>query len=1120
MSTRVLVGLWTLALLLAAGAAVLIFTSDHDDSPYATAALSLPVGLTFVGAGLIAWARRPENRVGRLLTLVGFSWFIGALAESNISLVFTLGFAFELVAFGFFAWLVLAFPSGKLETRLDRALVCMTFVLVTLGAIPFMLVDDLRDVAPDGAPANAFLISHRETLGDALRLAVEGVAVVLVLAIIAVVARRWLAARRPLRRALTPVYLTSAAVLVTLIFAIPLDALGASGEAVSDVLILIGLMAVPLAFLLGLLRGRLARAGVGRLLLEVPEGATLDQAQSGLRHALGDPTLQLAYWVPEDGTYVDTEGKPLELPPDTATRVTTMVAYEDRPVAALIHDAVLRNEPELLEQAVAAARIGLEKDRTLHELRQSEARNRALLAAMPDLMFRFSRDGTYLDIHAPDPSRLYNPSARMLGANIVDVLPADVAHKALESFARALAEGPQTVEYSLEIGGESRHFEGRVTASGSDEVVMIVRDVTENERQEEALRQSEARTSALLDAMPDLMFRIDREGRYLDFKADSEDHLATPASEVVGRRVFDRLPPEVAEPIMTVAQRALEQGGVHSIEYDLDLGGQLRHYEGRLVASGVDEVVMIVRDFTERRHLQDELSKRVDELQRERDLIRTVVDTAPTLFCGVDPEGRIVRFNRALRRLSGHTDMAAVEGRPFWEVFVAPDHAAEAERRFRAVLAGAEDGEHEDVWLTADGEQATVAWSLNAYTGDRADDRYLVTGTNITKRKRAEAKLQRLAEEQAALRRVATVVASQREPERIFEIVSHEASRVLGAQSSGIVRFEEDAPIGRIVGRWHGDGPRGFELGSVIPITGESALPRLFRTGQPTRMDGYENAQDEVGRTMHTLGFRSVVAAPVDVGGRLWGAVVVATTRPEPLPADTEQRLGRFAELVALALASADAREELIASRARIVEAGDAERRRLERNLHDGAQQRLVSLSLSLRLAQARLKKAPDEAEAMLVAAAEELSQALDDLRELARGIHPAVLTDRGLEPALEALAARSPVPIEIEAPSERLPQPVEATAYYVVSEALANVAKYAEASEVAVRVERADGRVVVEVEDDGVGGADPGGGTGLRGLADRVSALDGQLEVASPSGQGTRIRAEIPLPPTDGETP
>jgi signal transduction histidine kinase len=229
---------------------------------------------------------------------------------------------------------------------------------------------------------------------------------------------------------------------------------------------------------------------------------------------------------------------------------------------------------------------------------------------------------------------------------------------------------------------------------------------------------------------------------------------------------------------------------------------------------------------------------------------------------------------------------------------------------------------------------------------------------------------------------------------------------------------------------------------------------------------------------------------------------------PEPFPEDAEQRMSYFAELAAQALANAPAREELAASRARIVAAGDAERRRLERNLHDGAQQRLVSLALMLRLA---ARRHPEDSD--LSRAGEELSQALQELRELARGIHPAVLTERGLEPAVRALADRAPVPVELAVSlgNHRLPGPVEAAAYYVVSEALTNVAKYAKASLVRIAVDRVDGAAQITVTDDGIGGAHPDRGSGLRGLADRVEALNGRLTIDSPLGAGTTLRATLP---------
>jgi PAS domain S-box-containing protein len=251
----------------------------------------------------------------------------------------------------------------------------------------------------------------------------------------------------------------------------------------------------------------------------------------------------------------------------------------------------------------------------------------------------------------------------------------------------------------------------------------------------------------------------------------------------------------------------------------------------------------------------------------------------------------------------------------------------------------------------------------------------------------------------------------------------------------------------------------------------------------------------------------SIASAPVrDRSGRVVGNMVAYT--------DITERKLQEAELHRLNAELHLRLEQLAASRARIVTAGDVERRRLERNLHDGAQQRLVTLSLSLRLALEKLESDPAAARTALVGAGDELSHALEELRELARGLHPAVLTDRGLRAAVETLADRAPVSVRVtEIVDERLPEPVEAAAYYLVAEALTNVAKYASASQVSVRVARTDGNVVVEVADDGIGGADAAGGTGLRGLADRVEALGGSLEVVSPEGAGTSLRAEIPRP-------
>ena len=295
--------------------------------------------------------------------------------------------------------------------------------------------------------------------------------------------------------------------------------------------------------------------------------------------------------------------------------------------------------------------------------------------------------------------------------------------------------------------------------------------------------------------------------------------------------------------------------------------------------------------------------------------------------------------------------------------------------------------------------------------------------------------------------------------------------------------------------------------------TGTRSSARVFRSGRPARIDNYDDAPGALAEQLRGFGYRSSVAAPVSVGARLWGVLVASATDSDRLVSGSERRLSDFADLVAQALSNADAYDKLAGSRARIVEAGDAERRRLERNLHDGAQQRLVSLALQLRMVEGSFDANPDRARQDLAAAREQLKHALDELRELARGIHPAILTDGGLAPALSALAHRATLPVEIDdVPDERLPEPVEAAAYYLIAEAITNVAKHAHASHVSVSVLRDNGRVLVRVADDGVGGADPGAGSGLHGLADRVEALHGQLSVDSPSGGGTRLEARIPV--------
>ena len=612
----------------------------------------------------------------------------------------------------------------------------------------------------------------------------------------------------------------------------------------------VALIGVPFLFLWGLLQTRLARADIGRALAEEPAGGV----QQRMRELLRDPTAELLYVCDDPTRYVDVDGRPRELVVDPG-RAVTPIEREGRALAVIVHDEALLEEPELLEQVAAAVGLEIERDQNVIALQASERRNRALVDAMPDNMFRISRDGVILDIQETPASDIQ------------------------------------------------------------------------------------------------------------------------PVQAKVGSSAYDYpVPMELIERVMAAGRRALDTGELQTIEWTLEDEGEMPHMEGRFMPSGDDEFFLVVRDVTERK-------------QREV--------------------------------------------------------------------------------------------------------------------------------EQAALHRVALAVASEARPEQIFDLVSEEIARVLGGHTTNLVRFEPGGLEALIVGGWRKPGARGFPIGERFPLEG-TASEIVLKTGRATRRErGAADVSPWLAEEMRDLDVQSLIAAPVTLTGRPWGAAVVTLMTPHSFPPGTEERLSAFTRLISLALANEEARSELAASRARLVSAGDKERRRLERNLHDGAQQRLVSVSVSLRLAQAQLKKGDtSDAVELMSEANEELGVALEELRELARGIHPAVLTERGLGPALATLADRAPLPVEVDGlPVQRFPGQVEAAAYYVVSEALANVAKYADASSVTVKVGREDGRAVVEVADDGVGGANPRLGSGLYGLTDRIEALEGQLRIKSPPGEGTVIRAEIPCP-------
>ncbi len=376
----------------------------------------------------------------------------------------------------------------------------------------------------------------------------------------------------------------------------------------------------------------------------------------------------------------------------------------------------------------------------------------------------------------------------------------------------------------------------------------------------------------------------------------------------------------------------------------------------------------------------------------------------------------------------------------------------------------------------------------------------------------AREELGAIADEQAALRRVATLVAEGASPPDVFAAVAEEAGRLLPADVTILNRYDLDGTMVSIAG-WSRTG-EGLRIGDRGPIGGRDVAALVFETGRPTRIDSYDDdAGPLASRWIASAGLRSSVGVPISVEGRIWGSLVAASTTDQPLARDTEARLAGFTELVATAIANAQAQAELTASRARIVDTADETRRRIERDLHDGSQQRLVSLALRLRAAQAAVPSDLDELASELDRVAAGLGDALHELREYARGIHPPILAERGLGPALKTLVQQSPVPVQLDVRADmRLPERVELGAYYVVSEALTNAAKYANATSVAVGIEADDGFLRLSVRDDGVGGADFKHGSGLVGLKDRVEALGGRISLESPPGAGTSVRVELPL--------
>jgi PAS domain S-box-containing protein len=822
---------WGAAAFVAAAVSLIVGLRSHHMRPSAVElGVDLALGLSFAASGLIAWTRRPENNTGRLLLVVSFTWSLGLLGTANDGVVSAIGIASGALVLAAFVQLVLAYPTGRLPTRLDRGIVVCGYALAIVANVLTLMFDP--HAACSKCTTTVLLVEKRPAVGRAVDFGANVFGAILIAAVVVLLVARYRAATPVARRVLRPIGLSGA---TSLFFLGAGFAAGPIDQGVKNVLVTIALIAlasVPFWFLAGLLRSRLARGGVAQLLLDVRETASLEEAQDGLRRALNDAGVMLAAWVEERHGYVDPDGKAFELPTDDVERIATMVASETgEPVAVIVHDRALLDEPELLEAVAVAARLALHRNR-----------------------------------------------------------------------------------------------------------------------------------------------------------------------------------------------------------------------------------------------LQAELRARLDELQRERDFMRDVVNAAPAFFCVLDLEGRIIRFNDTMARARGIRDgddeVDNVRGHFVWEIFPVPEDAA----AFRASVLANASGEQQHLFRAAGGGAIDVAWSLTPVNDSQGVLRLVLTGADVSERVRHADELRR---------------------ERDFlDLVGHSTPTLLCVVDPNGVVMERGVNTAFEVATGVGDdaaiGRPFWEL--VVPADEVAGARAAFfesvACGCSIRVETPWRAAD--------------------------GSEIIVEWWPTSLDGYREEHY-----LICAMDITARKRdeEELRRSRSRLVDAADAERRRLERNLHDGAQQRLVSLSLALRLAESKLRVDPEGASTILGGAGEELALALQELRELARGLHPAILTDRGLAPALETLAERSIVPVELEVDLDlRLPGPVEVAIFYVVSEALANIAKHADASAVTVRVAHAGDAVAVAVADNGAGGADDSVGSGLRGLRDRVEALDGRIVVESPAGAGTRVLATIPL--------
>jgi PAS domain S-box-containing protein len=487
--------------------------------------------------------------------------------------------------------------------------------------------------------------------------------------------------------------------------------------------------------------------------------------------------------------------------------------------------------------------------------------------------------------------------------------------------------------------------------------------------------------------------------------------------------------------------------------------------------------------------------------QEELDRIFTL---SPDLIAVADFHGHFTRVNPAVKQVLGYTEEEFL-ARPYVDL-VHPDDRDKTVSEVAAIGKGRTTLSFENRFLRKDGSYRMLDWTATPVVPDGV---MYGMARDVTARRQAETELGRLAGEQAALRRVATLVAKGVPAAEVFSAVAEEVARLLDAQATTIGRLEPDGTMAIVASS--GTASEEMPVGSRVPLDANMVLTRVVQTGRAARVDGYADASEPVVGRIRRMRIRCAVGVPIIVEGRLWGTIAAATER-EHFPADAEQRTAEFTELAGTAIANAESRSALTASRARVVAASDATRRQIERDLHDGAQQRLVHTVITLKLAGRALRTGDHTAPTLVAEALGHAQQATVELRELVQGILPPVLRQGGLQSAVDSLASRMPVPVDVGVSVDRLPDAVEATAYFVVAEALTNVAKHAHATGATVLAGVEDSTLQLRVRDDGIGGARPDG-SGFVGLADRLAVLDGHLRVESPSGGGTLVAADIPLP-------